>query len=347
MSGTAPQTLPRDEAPAGSTTTTTRGPGAGIEVRMARADWSSGYMQNAILRALLEELEYTVSDPATAELPPAEAYPMIARGELDVWGNGWFPSHAQYLYAEDLEIDLPDGGLVGDYVSVVGKMIPGGALQGIITDKLSADAHGVASLADIAANPEPWDRDGNGLADIYGCDEGWGCRAVIDATITLNGWGDSVEQTSADWNDLWAADRAHLEAGEPVLLYMWTPTAYIITLTPGRNAYWLSFPKASLDQATAAPVPATQCPGQPCLMGFAPADISVVANNDFLAANPAAAKIFELFTIDVLDVAPQSLRYEEGENTEADVTKHAAEWLADNRDRVDSWLATARAVAAG
>ena len=314
---------------------------------MARADWSSGYMQNAILRALLEELEYTVSDPATAELPPAEAYPMIARGELDVWGNGWFPSHAQYLFAEDLSIDLPDGGLVGDYVSVVGKMIPGGALQGIITDKLSADAHGVASLADIAANPEPWDRDGNGLADIYGCDEGWGCRAVIDATITLNGWGDSIEQTSADWNDLWAAERAHLEAGEPVLLYMWTPTAYIITLTPGQNAYWLSFPKASLDQATAAPVPETQCPGQPCLMGFAPADISVVANNDFLAANPAAAKIFELFTIDVLDVALQSVRYEEGENTEADVTKHAAEWIADNRDRVDIWLATARAVAAG
>ena len=81
-------------------------------------------------------------------------------------------------------------------------------------------------------------------------------------------------------------------------------------------------------------------------MGFAPADISVVANNDFLAANPAAAKIFELFTIDVLDVALQSVRYEEGDNTEDDIAKHAAEWIADNRDRVDFWLAAARAVAA-
>ncbi len=84
-------------------------------------------------------------------------------------------------------------------------------------------------------------------------------------------------------------------------------------------------------------------PAQPCLMGFAPADISVVANNDFLAANPAAAKIFELFTIDVLDVALQNVRYQGGENTEADVATHAAAWIADNREMVDSWLDEARA----
>ena len=287
----APAAAPVDEAP-GSTTSTTRGPGAGVEVRMARADWISGYMQGAILRALLEELEYTVGDPAAAEIPPAEAYPMIARGELDFWGNGWFPSHAQYLFAEDLDIELPDGGLVGDYVSIVGKAIPDGALQGILVDKLSADEHGVTSMADIAANPEPWDRDGNGLADISGCDADWGCKAVIDTTITVNGWEDSVEQTSADWSALWATEQARLERGEPVMIYMWTPTAYIITLTPGRNAYWLAFPRASLDQNTAAPVPESQCPGQPCLMGFAPSDISVVANNGFLEANPAAAKIW-------------------------------------------------------
>ena len=80
-------------------------------------------------------------------------------------------------------------------------------------------------------------------------------------------------------------------------------------------------------------------------MGFAPADISVVANNGFLAANPAAAKIFELFTIDVLDVALQNVRREAGEDSEADLATHAAEWIADNRDLVDSWLAQARAAA--
>ena len=44
-------------------------------------------------------------------------------------------------------------------------------------------------------------------------------------------------------------------------------------------------------------------------------------------------------------MALQSVRYEEGENSEDDVAKHAAEWIADNRDRVEGWLAAARAVA--
>ena len=321
------------------------GPGAGVEVRMARADWNSGHMNAAILRALLEELDYTVSDPSVAEIPPGDFYPGVANGEFDFWAHGWFPTHDQYLFAEDLANELPDGGVIGDYVSIVGTLIPGGVLQGILADKKSADEFGARSMADIAANPGPWDRDGNGLADISGCDDGWGCQAVIDATIALNGWEDSVEQISASWAELWEEELGRLERGEPVLTYMWTPTAYIVTLTPGSNGYWMSFPQASLDQRQAAPVPEGQCPAQPCLMGFAPADISVVANNGFLAVNPAAAKIFELFTIDVLDVALQNVRREAGEDSEADLATHAAEWIADNRDLVDSWLAQARAAA--
>ncbi|MCY3663624.1 MAG: glycine betaine/L-proline ABC transporter substrate-binding protein ProX [bacterium] len=320
-------------------------PGAGIEVRMARANWDSGYLQAAILRALLSELGYVVSDPAADETTPQEVYPRIARGELDFWAHGWFPSHDQYLFAEDLAAELPDGGVIGDYASVVGKVIPAGALQGVLVDKKSADEFGVTSMADIAANPGPWDRDGNGLADISGCDEGWACKAVIDTTITLNGWDGSVEQISGDWSDLWLQEVARFERGEPVMTYMWTPTAFIVTLTPGTNAYWLSFPEAMADQQQPASVPADQCPGQPCRMGFAPADISVVANNAFLRANPAAANLFESFTIDVLDVALQNVRYQGGENTEADIAAHAAEWIADNRLLVDQWLAAARAAA--
>jgi len=45
-------------------------PGAGIEVRLARADGDTGYMQVAVFGALLSELGYTVSDPSEAEVPP-------------------------------------------------------------------------------------------------------------------------------------------------------------------------------------------------------------------------------------------------------------------------------------
>ena len=61
------------------------------------------------------------------------------------------------------------------------------------------------------------------------------------------------------------------------------------------------------DQIGAAALPAEQCPGQPCEMGFVAADIRVVARNEFLSANPAAARLLELVTIPVVDVALQNL----------------------------------------
>ena len=68
----------------------------------------------------------------------------------------------------------------------------------------------------------------------------------------------------------------------------------------------------------------------------------MTANNDFLAANPAAARLFELFAINPVDVALQNVRMQGGETTEEDIKRHAAEWIADNRDLADSWLRAAR-----
>lgn len=48
----------------GSEDTELAQPGEGVEVTMARANWSTGYMQAAIYQQLLEELGYTVSDPS-------------------------------------------------------------------------------------------------------------------------------------------------------------------------------------------------------------------------------------------------------------------------------------------
>jgi glycine betaine/proline transport system substrate-binding protein len=63
----------------------------------------------------------------------------------------------------------------------------------------------------------------------------------------------------------------------------------------------------------------------------------------FAEANPVAVALFEAVTLDVADISAQSVRYDNGENSEADVTRHAAEWVAANRTLVDEWLETARA----
>ena len=77
-------------------------------------------------------------------------------------------------------------------------------------------------------------------------------------------------------------------------------------------------------------------------MGFTAADILVTANNDFLTANPSAGALFEQVKIGVIDVALQNVRMDGGENSQADIARHAREWIETNQDTVDGWLAAAR-----
>ena len=81
-----------------------------------------------------------------------------------------------------------------------------GGLQGFMVDKATADANGIVTLADIGDNPDIaalFDTDGNGKADLFGCNDGWGCQIVINDTIALNGWEDTIQQISADYSALW------------------------------------------------------------------------------------------------------------------------------------------------
>ncbi len=313
-------------------------PGEGVSVSMARANWSTGYMQAAIYRTLLQELGYEVSDPVEADLPPATFYPALGEGEYDFWVNGWFPIHTKLI---------EDAG-VADVVQPIGDGIVAGALQGFVVDKATAEAHGITMLDDIGDDPEIaalFDVDGNGKADLMGCNDGWGCQVVINDTIAQNGWEDTIEQVSAEHAALFADSVGRFNRGESILQYIWTPGAFTVKLVPGKDVIWLSVGNPLPDQVGAAALPEDQCPGQPCEMGFVAADIRVVATNEFLSANPAAARLFELVTIPVIDIALQNLAYDGGANTAADVQAAAAEWIANNQADVDQWLAEARAAA--
>ena len=172
-----------------------------------------------------------------------------------------------------------------------------------------------------------------------------GCRVVINDTIAQNGWEDTIEQVSAEHSALFAYSVDRFKRGESILQYIWIPGSFAAELVPGNDVFWVSVANPLESQRGAAALPADQCPGQPCETGFMSADIRVVARNEFLAAHPAAAKLFELVTIPVLDIALQNLAYDGGANTEADVQAAADDWIAANRATIDRWLAEARGAA--
>ena len=319
-------------------------PGEGVTVTMARAPWNTGYFRAEVYKALLEELGYTVTDPSGAGMPPGNFYRELAAGRFDLWVNAWFPTHDMYLAGE-----LPDGSLVSDHVSVIGEQMPGGGLQGFVIDKTTADVHGIVTMADIGDNPAIaalFDGDGNGKADLLGCNAGWGCRGIIDQTIARNGWEDTIEQISGKYYSLWWVAWERHVGGEPLLTYAWSPSVFAGILRPGVGAYWLTVPDPLPDQRGAAPLPPEQCPGQPCELGFVPADILVAANNGFLESNRPAAILLESVTIPSTDVNRQIVRMETGEGSQVDITRHAHEWIESNRDTVDRWITAAITAAA-
>jgi len=335
-------------------------PGEGVSVTMSRANWSTGYMQAAIYKALLEELGYEVNEPADLELPPSNFFTALGEGEIDFWANSWYPGHAAWWNNE-----LTDGSIVGDKISVVGEEMMAGGLQGFLTNKSIIDENPGLTLDQIASDPDMiamYDAGdsspGDGIVQILGCPEDWTCDDIISENIEFAGW-DTFAQTKAGYDAMVAEAVGRAADGVPFIIYTWTPSAYVTQLIPGDNAMWLAMEADSVldgsitpefdqridGEPLAAALGSDTCSADPCYLGWVPADIQVSANNEFLAANPAAAALLEQVKISVIDVALQNVLYDSGENTTEDVNGHAADWIAANRDQVDEWLATA--IAAG
>lgn len=315
-------------------------PGEGVKVVAARANWDTGYFEAQVVADLLGELGYEVSSPADKELSPDVFYSALASREADYWANGWFP-----LHDPKLEASVPGKGPVGENVSQVGFIVKQGALQGYLVDKKTADEQGIKSMNDLN-KPETakiFDTDGNGKANLTGCNDGWGCAVAINDHIKAFGWGDTIEHVQGEYSALMVDVFGRAARGEPVLYYTWTPNFTVAKLVPGEDVVWLESPSLPGEETEASGIEG--CVADPCEMGFVPNDIRVVANNDFLADNPPAAKLFELVAIPAEDIFAQNLRMSEGENAQGDIDKHAQEWIESNRDLVDSWLEEARSAA--
>ena len=341
-------------------------PGEGVEVMAGRADWYNGYFQAALYKQLLEELGYSVSDPAQGEMGPGDAYAAMALGVIDYWPNSWYPGHLVYL-----DRGLPDGSLVGDHVSIVGEELIAGAAQGFLVTKSFADAYGVYTMDDLnndaqalAAFDASDHVPGNGKAEIFGCPESWTCDDIIENQIAFSGW-DNIVQIVGGYDAHFALALEMANNGVPMVVYTWTPSRYITRLRPGDNVYWMGVENVLDDSNPTgvqhghehdqrgpdgtggfAAIGPDQCPSAAsrpdgkCPIGWLASDILVTANTAFLEANPAAKALFEAVKLTVVEV---SLATEAQRTDGADPDKLAAQWIADNRDRVDSWLAAARA----
>ncbi len=339
-------------------------PGAGVALKIGRANWGSSYFLAEIHAALLRELGYEVVNPSEFELTPEAGFVAIAEREIDAWPSGWYPLHDNWLQSE-----LTDGSLVQDRVQVIGEQILAGGVQGYVIDKAFGERFNILTLDDLNANPEAIAvidavdaSPGDGVVDIYGCPDNWTCDNVIDQQMAMSGW-ENIRQFKggSSYDFLIAAAIAHMIDGEPFVAHLYGPSIYVTQLRPGDNVYWVgvndivddSNPAGEpngevLDQRPGTqPIPASECPSAAtredglCPAGFALVDILVTANRDFVSENPVAAALMAAVKIPALEVSLALIDVDDG----GDPTDSANEWLVANRDLADDWLEIARAAA--
>lgn len=347
-----------DDVSAATQTTVNVVPGAGIDVAMARAPEPSGHFVSGVYQRLLAELGYRVSDPADQELGPSDAYRAMATGELDFWANGWAPGHEQWL-----EGHLEDDTRLGDNISVVGEAVTAGGVQGYLATASFASQFGLQTVDDLNNNGEALAAldavdhvPNNGLADIYSCQESWTCGDIVASQIAFSGWR-NIAPVIIGYDAQVEAAVAKANTDVPMVIYTWAPSPHLARLTPGENVVWLGVEQvldnsnplglvggARLDQRPGvAPFDAGQCPiaatvGS-CQLGWSSPNMTVVANNEFLAANPSAASLLAVVNIPLIDMAQADL---ERESDGISAAESAANWITQNRNLADTWLEAAR-----
>lgn len=305
-----------------------------MPVLLAQGDWEGAAFPAAVYRRLLLELGYDVIAPdENAILAPSEAYRAIADGRFDVWPSGLFPVHDSFL-----EDQLPSGNRVGDNVVVLGNQSPAGVMEGVLVNREWAETNDIGYLDDIVARPEllqQFDTNADGTADIFGCQLGTTCHALVERLILSNEWP-FTQITDGSSTVLFDAV-TRVGRGEPTLLYAWTPSDRVAQLIPGSDMVWLAV-RNPLPGMMPATLPVSQCPAQPCTTGFVAADVRVVANREFTDSQAPARVLLEAVQIGVVETSRANELIAQGQNSPVDIDNHASAWIAANRAAVQVWL---------
>lgn len=312
-------------------------PGKGVTVKPARATWNTGYFQEALVSAGLKELGYKVKDPK--ELQNPLFYQSLALGDVDYWTNGWFPIHDSQMPK-----NFYDNG------EKVGYVVKSGGLQGYLVSKKDAEKFNIQSLADFK-RPEvkaAFDANGDGKADLTACPAGWGCEKTITHHLEVYGLNEHINPIKAAYSASMADALARYNSGKPVFFYTWAPNWTIFKFKPGEDVVWINVPeinpteaqKDMVDRLTVSDIEGAV--SNPVKLGFVVADIRIVANKKFLAANPAAKEFFKQFTLPLGDINAQNTLMEEGEKSKKDIEKHVKAWIKKNQGTWDAWLEAAR-----
>jgi len=303
-------------------------PGEGVTLRPAYGTLEELF-QTEVINIGLEQLGYRVIPGSEVEYDIIHT--AIAKGYLDYTASHWNLLHNGY-YEQN-------GG--GETMQRVGTLIED-AQQGYLIDKATAEQYNITNLEQLK-DPKLarlFDTDGDGKANLTGCNPGWGCATVIEHHFNAYELRDTIEHDQGNYFALMNQTISRYEQNQPIFYYTWTPLWISQELTPDEDVTWLEVPYTDLPRDRAEKVNTTVNGKN---LGFAVNQIGVLANSQFLAENPAAKRFLELAQIPIADISAQNRLMHNGENTPAEIREHAEQWIQSNRQEFEGWLEQAKA----
>ncbi|MDJ1170878.1 glycine betaine/L-proline ABC transporter substrate-binding protein ProX [Roseofilum sp. BLCC_M154] len=301
-----------------------------VTIRSAHSIWIEESFQTAIVNIGLEKLGYQIDSVKELEYPGI--YLSLANGDLDYSVIYYSPSH-QTMFDQA-------GG--DEILQRLGVLVPIGS-RGYQIDKKTAEEYGITNLEQFQdpAIAALFDMDRDGKADLAGCNPGWTCESVINHHIETYGLQETVEQNQGNFTALLADVITRYEEGQSVMFYSYTPHWMSAVLRPDQEVIWLEVPFTSIPDNPNITEEDTTFNGKN--VGFAGGGQEIVANKEFADANPVAKHWLESVQMSLEDMNEVSLRIKEGENTPEDIRRLAQEWVSDNQEQFDRWIAEAKA----
>ncbi len=298
-----------------------------VTLRTAHSTWIEEHFQTEIVKIGLEKLGYQVEPPKEIDYPAI--YLSVANGDLDYSIIYYTPAHQAFF----------DNAGGTSKLAAVGYLTPDG-VQGYQIDKKTADQYNITNLEQLK-DPKIaklFDSDGDGLANLVGCNAGWACELIIDHHLEAYGLKDTVEQDRGQYTPLLANSLARYKQGKPVIFYAYNPHWINATLKLNQDVIWLEVPFTSFPKKIISNTSAKETLFKGKNLGFPQTRQRFVVNKKFLANHPAVKRWFELVKIPAEDINQESLRIKEGENTPDDIRRHAQEWVARNQDSFNVWI---------
>ena len=306
-------------------------PGKGVKVRPGFGGAATGQFISEILRIGLEKLGYEVEE--LKQLNTTALFLALGNDEIDV---------APTL--EKLSANFFEKAGGEKKLERVGMFIPSDILQGYSIDKKTAEQYKITNLVQLK-DPKLaklFDSDGDGKANLTGCNPGLACELVIDHHLKVYGLENTVKQDKGEFELLRVDMIARYKQGKPVLYYSGNIDGSTSVLQAGKDVVWLEVPFTSLPGEKGKEVTQKDTTVGGKNLGFAVDRARLVASRQFLSANPAAKRWFELVRVPLEDFITQEKLAHEGKNRPKDIRRHAEEWVKNHQALVDGWLEEAR-----